>query len=129
MRASAREHGCTYHRAWYAKDGSAFYALAHWRTLEGAQAFFEEWQIFEERQISDEPGEVATVFEGDVGSCPPTATEPLMPPLAFRPLLARVARHGSVFETRSATITRTRDGRARRRLRADRCPLKRTDRA
>jgi hypothetical protein len=102
MRASAREHGCTYHRAWYAKDGSAFYALAHWRTLEG----FEEWQI------SDEPGEVATVFEGDVGSCPPTATEPLMPPLAFRPLLARVARHGSVFETRSATITRTR-GRTR----------------
>ncbi len=28
MRASARKHGCTFHRAWYAEDGSAFYALA-----------------------------------------------------------------------------------------------------
>ncbi len=64
MRASAREHGCTFHRAWYAKDGSAFYALAHWRTREGATAFFEEWDI------RDEPGEVAVLLEGDVGLVP-----------------------------------------------------------
>ena len=25
MRASAATHGCTFHRAWYAADGSAFY--------------------------------------------------------------------------------------------------------
>ncbi len=64
MRASARVHGCTYHRAWYATDGSAFYAIAHWRTREGAHAFFEEWEI------SDEPGEVAIMLEGDVGLVP-----------------------------------------------------------
>jgi len=39
MRASARDLGCTFHRAWYARDGSAFYALAHWRTREGAHAW------------------------------------------------------------------------------------------
>ena len=27
MRASARELGCRFHRAWYAEDGSAFWAL------------------------------------------------------------------------------------------------------
>ena len=64
MRASARELGCTFHRAWYAADGSAFYALAHWRTREGAHAFFEEWQI------DSEPGEVAIELEGDVGLVP-----------------------------------------------------------
>jgi hypothetical protein len=64
MRASAREHGCTFHRAWYAKDQSAFYALAQWRTLEGAQTFFEQWEI------SDEPGEIAIMLEGDVGLVP-----------------------------------------------------------
>jgi hypothetical protein len=64
MRASAREHGCTFHRAWHAADGSAFYAVAHWQTPEGAQAFFEEWQI------EDEPGEVAIRLEGDVGLVP-----------------------------------------------------------
>ncbi len=64
MRESAREHGCTFHRAWAAADGSAFYALAHWRTREGATAFFEEWQI------GDEPGEVAIVLDGDVGLVP-----------------------------------------------------------
>jgi hypothetical protein len=37
MRASAREHGCTFHRAWAASDGSAFYALAHWHSREGAR--------------------------------------------------------------------------------------------
>ena len=63
MRASAREHGCTFHRAW-AADGSAFYALAHWRTREGASAFFAEWQI------ESEPGEVAIVLDGDVGLVP-----------------------------------------------------------
>jgi hypothetical protein len=64
MRASARELGCTFHRAWYAADGSAFYALAHWRTREGAAEFFERWQI------RDEPGEVAILLEGDVGLVP-----------------------------------------------------------
>jgi hypothetical protein len=64
MRASARELGCTFHRAWYAADGSAFYALAHWRTREDAHAFFERWQI------TDEPGEVAIFLEGDVGLVP-----------------------------------------------------------
>lgn len=28
MRESTRAHGCRFHRAWYASDGSAFYALA-----------------------------------------------------------------------------------------------------
>ena len=64
MRASARDHGCTFHRAWAATDGSAFYALAHWLTREGASAFFQEWQI------ESEPGEVAIVLDGDVGLVP-----------------------------------------------------------
>jgi hypothetical protein len=64
MRASARDFGCTFHRAWHASDDSAFYALAHWRTPEGARTFFERWQI------GDEPGEVAIVLEGDVGLVP-----------------------------------------------------------
>jgi hypothetical protein len=64
MRASAREHGCRFHRAWYARDGSAFYAVAHWETSEGASAFFEEWDI------QDEPGEVKVILEGDVGLVP-----------------------------------------------------------
>jgi hypothetical protein len=61
MRASARAHGCGFHRAWYAQDGSAFYALANWETLEGARDFFEEWEI------QDEPDEEMIVLEGDVG--------------------------------------------------------------
>jgi hypothetical protein len=64
MRASARGHGCRFHRAWYAQDGSAFYAVADWETAEGASAFFEEWQI------EDEPGEVAVRLEGDIGLVP-----------------------------------------------------------
>lgn len=60
----AREHGCRFHRAWYARDGSAFYAVAKWETREGANAFFEEWNI------EDEPGEVAIMLEGDVGLVP-----------------------------------------------------------
>jgi len=64
MRASARELGCTFHRAWYTGDGTAFYALAHWRTREAAYAFFEQWEI------TDEPGEVAIILEGDVGLVP-----------------------------------------------------------
>jgi hypothetical protein len=50
---SAREHGCRFHRAWYAEDGSAFFAIANWKSREGAHAFFEEWEV------EDEPGEVA----------------------------------------------------------------------
>ncbi len=64
MRASAREHGCRFHRAWSAKDGSAFYAIANWDTREGASAFFEQWDI------RDEPGEEAIFLEGDIGLVP-----------------------------------------------------------
>lgn len=64
MRASARGHGCRFHRAWFAQDGSAFYALAQWESREGASAFFEEWDI------EDEPGEVAVRLEGDIGLVP-----------------------------------------------------------
>jgi hypothetical protein len=64
MRESARELGCTFHRAWHAADGSAFYAVAHWQTREGARTFFERWEI------DDEPGEVAIILEGDVGLVP-----------------------------------------------------------
>ncbi len=61
MRASAIEHGCRFHRAWYASDETAFYAVANWESREGASAFFEQWEIY------DEPGEVAVVLEGDIG--------------------------------------------------------------
>ncbi len=64
MQASAKAHGCRFHRAWYTPDGSAFYAVACWDTRESAQAFFDEWNI------EDEPGEVAHVLEGDVGLIP-----------------------------------------------------------
>ena len=64
MQASAREHGCRFHRAWHAADGSAFYALARWDTREGATAFFELWEI------DAEPGEEAILLEGDVGLVP-----------------------------------------------------------
>ena len=64
MRLSARELGCRFHRAWYAEDGSAFYALANWETAEGADAFFQRWDI------TDEPGEVAITLLGDVGLVP-----------------------------------------------------------
>ena len=64
MRASARQHGCRFHQAWYATDASAFYALANWETRQGAQRFFEEWGI------TAEPGEVAVFLEGDVGLAP-----------------------------------------------------------
>lgn len=64
MRTSAVAHGCRFHRAWYATDGSAFYAIALWETREGARAFFEQWEI------EDEPGEVAVFLEGDVGLVP-----------------------------------------------------------
>ena len=64
MRASARELGCRFHRAWYADDDSAFYALACWDTREGASAFFERWQI------DAEPGEVTIRLAGDVGLVP-----------------------------------------------------------
>ena len=64
MQASAREHGCRFHRAWHAKDGSAFYALANWDSMDGAYEFFERWDI------TDEPGEVAITLLGDVGLVP-----------------------------------------------------------
>ena len=64
MQASARRHGCGFHRAWQASDGSAFYAIAWWKTREGGRAFYEEWQI------EAEPGEETIVLEGDVGLVP-----------------------------------------------------------
>jgi hypothetical protein len=64
MRADARARGCRFHRAWHAKDGSAFYALAFWETREGASAFFEKWRI------EAEPGEQSILLEGDVGLVP-----------------------------------------------------------
>jgi hypothetical protein len=64
MQASAASHGCRFHQAWHARDGSAFYALAWWDSEEGANAFFTEWDI------DDEPGEVAIRLEGDVGLVP-----------------------------------------------------------
>ena len=64
MQQSAIGHGCRFHRAWYAADGSSFYALAKWDSADGATAFFEEWDI------QDEPGEVAVRLEGDIGLVP-----------------------------------------------------------
>lgn len=64
MQESAQEFGCCFHRAWYAADGSAFYAIANWETREGATAFFEQWNI------EDEQGEVAITLLGDVGLVP-----------------------------------------------------------
>jgi hypothetical protein len=64
MQASAERHGCRFHRAWYAADGSAFYAVAEWASAEGANAFFTEWDI------DDEPGETAVRLQGDVGLVP-----------------------------------------------------------
>ena len=64
LQESARELGCRFHRAWYAEDGSAFYALAFWDSRAGAQQFFDRWDI------RDEPGEVAVVLQGDVGLVP-----------------------------------------------------------
>ncbi len=64
MQASAVRHGCRFHQAWYAADGSAFWALAEWETREGANAFFTEWNI------DDEPGETATRLEGNIGLVP-----------------------------------------------------------
>jgi hypothetical protein len=64
MREDARALGCRFHRAWFAHDGSAFYAVANWDSLDGAHTFFERWDI------QDEPGEVSVILEGDVGLVP-----------------------------------------------------------
>jgi len=64
MATSAVELGCTFHRAWYTADGSAFYAVACWENEQAARRFFERWQI------TDEPGEVAIELLGDVGLVP-----------------------------------------------------------
>ena len=61
MRADARAYECRYHRAWYASDGHAFYALAIWRSREDASAFYRKWDI------TDEPGEETVSLKGDVG--------------------------------------------------------------
>ena len=64
MAADAKARGCTFHRAWYARDGSAFYAVAEWRSRDAARGFFETWDI------QDEPGEIAVILEGDIGLVP-----------------------------------------------------------
>jgi hypothetical protein len=64
MQASAREHGCRFHRLWVAADRSAFYAVACWETREGAREFYRTWDI------QDEEGEVTTLLDGDVGLVP-----------------------------------------------------------
>ena len=64
MQASARELGCTFHRAWHAADGSAFYAVACWDSRDAARTFFERWSI------DAEPGEVGIELCGDVGLVP-----------------------------------------------------------
>jgi hypothetical protein len=64
MRADARAHGCRFHRAWYASDGHAFYALAIWETRERAREFYRSWSI------TDEPGEESIYLEGDIGLAP-----------------------------------------------------------
>jgi hypothetical protein len=64
MQASARKHGCCFHRAFTATDGSAFWAVACWETREGGRAFYEEWGI------EDEPGEETIFLEGDIGLVP-----------------------------------------------------------
>ena len=64
MQTSAMEHGCRFHQAWYAEDGIAFYAVACWDSIEGARAFFNEWDI------EAEPGEVSIRLAGDVGLVP-----------------------------------------------------------
>jgi len=64
MSADAAERGCSFHRAWHAADGSAFYAVAHWRSREAATAFFERWSI------EAEPGEAGIELLGDVGLVP-----------------------------------------------------------
>ena len=64
MRESAVSYGCLFHRAWYAADGSAFWAVAEWESAEGANRFFNEWDI------QDEAGEVMIRLEGDIGLVP-----------------------------------------------------------
>jgi hypothetical protein len=64
MRADARARGCRFHRAWHARDGHAFYAIAIWDSREGARDFYVKWDI------ADEPGEEAIFLEGDIGLAP-----------------------------------------------------------
>jgi hypothetical protein len=64
MQSSAVAHGCRFHRAWYTEDNTMFVALASWETIDGAEAFFEQWDI------SYEAGEAEFVLEGDIGLVP-----------------------------------------------------------
>ena len=61
MKVDARTLRCRFHRAWYARDGHAFYAVAIWQSREGARDFYPKWSI------PDEPGEEAISLEADVG--------------------------------------------------------------
>lgn len=64
MQASARSLGCRFHRAFAAEDGSAFWAIACWKSAEAAREFFTLWDI------KDEAGEVAIRLVGDIGVAP-----------------------------------------------------------
>jgi len=63
MRAAARALGCRFHRAWYARDGHALYAIAIWETPELAREFS---QLHMKGFVSDELWETI-VLEGDTG--------------------------------------------------------------
>jgi len=61
MKASAKRHGCRFHRAFVSRERDQFVAIACWETPEGANAFFDEWQI------DDEEGEAVVRLDGDIG--------------------------------------------------------------
>jgi hypothetical protein len=61
MKASAKRLGCRFHRAWVSRDRDQFVAVACWESADGANAFFDEWDI------DDEEGEVAIRLDGDIG--------------------------------------------------------------
>lgn len=64
MREDARRFGCRFRRASCAADGSAFYALAFWRSREGGRECYQKWNV------QNEPGEVAIALDGDTGLVP-----------------------------------------------------------
>ena len=73
MQASARELGCRFHRAWYAADGSAFYAVANWESRPASEAASAS-------QGLPVPG---MGKEGGLGRCPGTPAEEERWPIAF----------------------------------------------
>jgi hypothetical protein len=64
MRADAKAHGCSFHRVWFAKDGSAFYGLAEWASLEQEAAFYKRWNV------KHDIGDTTILLDGDLGLVP-----------------------------------------------------------